>query len=151
MLAPVKRAVWVTRALLLAALAVAAGCENALSPIPRDSLRGVALLDEQRSEVARFAPGAGSSGAVIVDVGQTRTFTVVLIGADDAHIPLIGLYQIRQPVQVVNGVLASVSVQGEERLRVTGRQRGSTTLVLDIWQGIRPVLTNADITVQVRG
>ncbi len=118
--------------LLVAAAAGVAGCQDAGTGVDEQVPSGLVVLDARGNTVANVE-GSRVSGAIEVRAGQTETFEVRLTSAGGAAISLGGRFSL-QP-RVLIGPLASVSVNGSNRLVITGNSPGTTSLVLDVVEG----------------
>lgn len=145
-----RHAARLSRALLVAALALAAGCENVLDVIPQDGLRGLVVLDTQSgAELARYlATTQTSTGSVSVGVGSSRVVRIAILGGSGETIPIAGSYVLREPA-VVTAALATASKEGTDRVRITGVRTGNTALILDVEQGLQTVIPLAEIPIRV--
>jgi hypothetical protein len=127
---------WIAGLLLGVAVGLA-GCTDAGTDVDDQIPTGLVVRDSGGNTVATVS-GAQVSGGVTVPNGQQRTFDVQLIGIGGAEIDLGGRY-VLQP-RVVS-LLANVSVSGSDRVVVTGKTAGTTTLILDVMDGGTAVLT----------
>ncbi|MET0396481.1 MAG: hypothetical protein ABW277_06645 [Longimicrobiaceae bacterium] len=127
---------WIAGLLLGVAVGLT-GCTDAGTDVDDQIPTGLVVRDSGGNTVATVS-GAQVSGSITVPNGQQRTFDVQLIGIGGAEIDLGGRY-VLQP-RVVS-LLANVSVSGSDRVVVTGRTAGTTTLILDVMDGGTAVLT----------
>lgn len=118
--------------LLLGVAVGLAGCSDAGTGVDDQIPTGVVVLDSRGNTVAS-AGAATATGGIAVRNGEQQTFTVRLIGIGGSEIELGGRYTL-QP-RVVISPLASVAVSGSDRIVLTGRSVGSTSLVLDVMDG----------------
>ncbi|HEX8274911.1 MAG TPA: hypothetical protein VF615_19915 [Longimicrobiaceae bacterium] len=127
---------WIAGLLLGVAVGLA-GCQDAGTGVDEQIPTGVVVLDSNGNTVAS-ATTTVVTGRITVPNGQQRTFEVRLIGIGGSEIGLGGRYSL-QP-RVLTGQHASAAVSGSDRLVVTGRLSGSTTLILDVMDGGTSVL-----------
>ncbi len=132
-------------ALLALAAAGVAGCEDAGTGTEGGLPAGLVVENAQGSQVAVFN-GTSTIGSIALSVGATQTFRVHLVDRAGARISVGGRYTLR-PLVVI-GTLASVSLQGADELRITGRAVGNTSLIVTVLDGAAAVFT-ADPTVQL--
>jgi len=128
---------WIAGLLLGVAVGLA-GCADAGTGVDDQIPTGLVVRDAGGNTVATVS-GAQVSGGITVPNGQQRTFDVQLIGIGGAEIDLGGRY-VLQP-RVLTGTLANVSVSGSDRIVLTGKLSGSTTVILDVMDGGTAVLT----------
>lgn len=112
--------------LALAVLVLLAACDSPLDTGAHAA--GVAILDANGQEVARFVYGGSVTGSLSVQRGQTRTFQVRVIDEDGAIRPVDGVqYSISDPVVVI-ALAANATIQGSDRIVLEGLGAFSTTL-----------------------
>ncbi len=128
---------WFAGLLLAVAAAGLAGCQDSGTGVDEQIPTGVVVLDSGGNTVAS-ATATLVTGRITVRNGEPQTFTVQLIGIGGADLELGGRYTL-QP-RVLSSPLAGVSVSGSDRIVLTGRTQGSTTLILDVMDGGTAVL-----------
>lgn len=133
----VKKKSWFAGLLLAVAAAGLAGCQDAGTGVDEQIPTGVVVLDSRGNTVAS-ASGTQVTGRITVRNGEQQTFTVQLIGIGGSEIELGGRYSL-QP-RILTSQHASATVSGSDRIVLTGRTQGSTTLILDVMDGGTAVL-----------
>lgn len=128
---------WIAGLLLGVAVGLT-GCTDAGTDVDDQIPTGLVVRASGGNTVATVS-GAQVSGSITVPNGQQRTFDVQLIGIGGAEIDLGGRY-VLQP-RVVSAPLANVSVSGSDRIVLTGKTAGTTSLILDVMDGGTAVLT----------
>lgn len=122
---------WIAGLLLGVAVGLA-GCQDAGTGVDEQIPTGVVVLDSNGNTVASASPNQ-ATGRITIRNGEQQTFRVQLIGIGGADIGLGGRYSL-QP-RVLTGQHATASVSGSDRIVLTGRLAGSTTLILDVMDG----------------
>mgnify|MGYP003575922649 CR=1 FL=1 len=122
---------WIAGLLLGAAVGLA-GCQDAGTGVDEQIPTGVVVLDSRGNTVVS-ATETTVSGRIQVANGEQQTFTVRLIGIGGSDIGLGGRYTL-QP-RVLTSPHATASMNGPDRLVITGKSAGVTTLILDVMDG----------------
>jgi hypothetical protein len=128
----VKTKSWFAGLLLAVAAAGLAGCRDAGTGVDEQIPTGIVVLDSRGNTVASASP-TRSTGRITIRNGEQETFGVRLIGIGGAEMELGGRYNV-QP-RILTTQHAGASVSGSDRIVLTGRLAGSTTLVLDVMDG----------------
>jgi hypothetical protein len=138
-------------ALLLAVTPLALGaCSNPVEEEHEDHAVGLLFVDAQGQEVARVNIEASPdvTGQFTIAAGATQTLQVFALAEDGDRIEIDG-EEFGLEVDPIAGGVATASVQGANRLVLTGNQAGATAVTVALLhEGHRDLERSVPVVVQ---